>query len=78
LRFTSDAVVHFSCVKDSDEDLGNIGYQRETTMNNVWQSIAGFPLRLLYFATVMALLVLFVAIYVRVMPYHEESGSEQF
>jgi putative membrane protein len=40
-------------------------------MSNIWQSIAGFPLFLLYFATALALLVLFVAIYMRVMPHPE-------
>ncbi|HXX84505.1 MAG TPA: DUF350 domain-containing protein [Casimicrobiaceae bacterium] len=40
-------------------------------MSNLWQSIAGFPLFLLYFATAVALLVLFVAIYARVMPHRE-------
>ena len=40
-------------------------------MSNIWQSIAGFPLFLLYFATAVALLVLFVAIYMRVMPHRE-------
>ena len=40
-------------------------------MSNIWQSIAGFPLFLLYFATAVALLVLFVAIHVRVMPHRE-------
>jgi len=40
-------------------------------MSNVWQSIAGFPLFLLYFATAVALLVLFTAIYVQVMPHRE-------
>jgi len=40
-------------------------------MSNIWQSIAGFPLFLLYFATAVALLVLFVAIYIRVMPHRE-------
>ena len=40
-------------------------------MNNLWQSIAGFPEFLLYFALALALLALFVAIYVRVTPYRE-------
>ena len=40
-------------------------------MNNLWQSIAGFPEFLLYFALALALLALFVAIYVRVTPYSE-------
>ena len=40
-------------------------------MSNIWQSISGFPLFLLYFATSVALLVLFVAIYLRVMPHRE-------
>jgi putative membrane protein len=40
-------------------------------MSNIWQSIAGFPLFLLYFATAVALLVLFVAVYMRVMPHRE-------
>jgi putative membrane protein len=40
-------------------------------MSNIWQSISGFPLFLLYFATSVALLVLFVAIYMRVMPHRE-------
>jgi len=29
ITFSADAPVHFACVKDSDEDLGNIGYQRD-------------------------------------------------
>ena len=40
-------------------------------MNNLWQSIAGFPEFLLYLALALALLALFVAIYVRVTPYSE-------
>ncbi len=40
-------------------------------MNNIWQSIAGFPSFLLYFALALALLALFVAVYVRVTPYRE-------
>ena len=40
-------------------------------MNNLWQSIAAFPEFLLYFALALALLALFVAIYVRVTPYRE-------
>jgi putative membrane protein len=40
-------------------------------MNNLWQTIAGFPSFLLYFALALALLGLFVAIYVRVTPYRE-------
>ena len=40
-------------------------------MSNIWQSISGFPLFLLYFATSVALLVQFVAIYMRVMPHRE-------
>jgi putative membrane protein len=40
-------------------------------MNNLWQSIAGFPDFLLYFVLALALLALFVAIYVRVTPYRE-------
>ena len=40
-------------------------------MNNLWQSIAGFPDFLLYFVLALALLALFVAIYVRVTPYQE-------
>src|ERR1700730_4999542 len=40
-------------------------------MNNLWQSIAGFPDFLLYFVLALVLLALFVAIYVRVTPYRE-------
>ena len=40
-------------------------------MNNLWQSIAGFPDFLLYFVLALALLALFVSIYVRVTPYRE-------
>ena len=40
-------------------------------MTNLWQSIQGFPTFLLYFALALALLALFVAIYVRVTPYSE-------
>jgi putative membrane protein len=40
-------------------------------MNNLWQSIAGFPDFLLYFVLALALLALFVAVYVRVTPYRE-------
>jgi putative membrane protein len=40
-------------------------------MNNLWQSIAGFPDFLLYFVLSLALLALFVAIYARVTPYRE-------
>jgi putative membrane protein len=40
-------------------------------MNNLWQSIAGFPDFLLYFVLALALLAFFVAIYVRVTPYRE-------
>ena len=42
-------------------------------MSNAWQSIAGFPLFVLYFATAVALLALFAAIYVRVTVYRELS-----
>jgi putative membrane protein len=41
------------------------------TMNNLWQSIAGFPNFLLYFALALLLLAVFVAIYVRVTQYRE-------
>jgi putative membrane protein len=40
-------------------------------MSNLWQSIAGFPSFLLYFAIAVALVVLFVAIYVRATSYRE-------
>ena len=40
-------------------------------MSNVWQSIAGFPDFLTYFAIALAILALFVTIYVRVMPFRE-------
>jgi putative membrane protein len=40
-------------------------------MNNLWQSIAGFPDFLLYFVLALALLALFVTIYVRVTAYRE-------
>jgi len=40
-------------------------------MSNLWQSIAGFPLFLLYFVTSVALLALFATIYLRVAPHHE-------
>ena len=40
-------------------------------MSNVWQSIAGFPDFLAYFAFALAILALFVTIYVRATPYRE-------
>jgi putative membrane protein len=40
-------------------------------MNNLWQSIAGFPDFLLYFALALVLLAVFVAVYTRVTPYRE-------
>jgi putative membrane protein len=40
-------------------------------MDNLLQSIAGFPDFLLYFVLALALLAIFVAIYVRVTPYRE-------
>lgn len=40
-------------------------------MNNLWQSIMGFPSFALYFALGLALLAVFIAIYARVMPYRE-------
>jgi len=40
-------------------------------MNTLWQSIAGLPNFLLYFTLAVALLVVYVAIYVRVMPHRE-------
>ena len=40
-------------------------------MTHLWQSIQGFPTFLLYFALALAMLALFVAIYVRVTPYSE-------
>jgi len=40
-------------------------------MSNAWQSIAGFPLFLLYFVTAVALLALFATIYMRVTVYGE-------
>src|SRR5258708_32933930 len=41
------------------------------TMNNLWQSISGFPDFVLYFALGLGLLVAFIAVYVRVTPYRE-------
>jgi putative membrane protein len=40
-------------------------------MSNLWQSIAGFPDFLLYFALALLLLAVFVAIHVRVTRYRE-------
>src|ERR1700738_717099 len=40
-------------------------------MNNLWQSIAGFPDFLLYFVLALVLLEFFVAIYFRLTPYRE-------
>jgi putative membrane protein len=40
-------------------------------MSNLWQSVAGFPDFLLYFTVALALLALFVAVYVRATPYRE-------
>lgn len=40
-------------------------------MSNVWQSIAGLPDFLAYFAFALAILALSVAVYVRVTPYRE-------
>jgi putative membrane protein len=40
-------------------------------MSNLWQSIAGLPNFLLYFALAVVLLAVFVAIYARVTPYRE-------
>ena len=40
-------------------------------MSTLWQSIAGLPNFLLYFALALVLLTIFVAIYVRVTSYHE-------
>jgi putative membrane protein len=40
-------------------------------MNNLAQSVAGFPDFLLYFVLALALLALFVAVYVRVTSYRE-------
>lgn len=40
-------------------------------MSNLWQSIAGLPNFLLYFALALLLLAIFVAIYVRVTSYRE-------
>jgi putative membrane protein len=40
-------------------------------MNTLWQSIAGLPNFLLYFALALVLLTIFVAIYVRVTQYRE-------
>ena len=40
-------------------------------MSNLWQSIAGLPNFLLYFALALVLLAVFVAIYVRVTQYRE-------
>lgn len=45
--------------------------REEREMNNLWQSIAGFPDFLLYFALALVLLAFFVAVYVRVTPYRE-------
>lgn len=42
-------------------------------MQNVWQSVAGFPQFILYFALVLLLLAVFFAIYQWVTPYHETS-----
>lgn len=40
-------------------------------MNNLWQSLSGFPNFALYFGLGLALLVAFIAVYVRVLPYRE-------
>lgn len=40
-------------------------------MNNLAQSVAGFPDFMLYFVLALALLALFVAVYVRVTAYRE-------
>ena len=40
-------------------------------MSTLWQSIAGLPNFLLYFALALVLLTIFVAIYVRVTSYRE-------
>jgi putative membrane protein len=40
-------------------------------MSNVWQSIAGFPDFVAYFVFALAILALFVTIYVRATPYRE-------
>lgn len=40
-------------------------------MNNLWQSISGFPNFALYFVLGLVLLAAFVAIYARLMPYRE-------
>ena len=40
-------------------------------MSTLWQSIAGLPNFLLYFALALVLMAVFVAIYVRVTPYRE-------
>jgi putative membrane protein len=40
-------------------------------MSNLWQSIAGLPNFLLYFALALVLLAVFVTIYVRVTQYRE-------
>lgn len=40
-------------------------------MDNLWQSLAGLPNFLLYFALSLALVAAFLLIYVRVTPYRE-------
>ena len=40
-------------------------------MNNLWQSLSGFPNFALYFALGLVLLAAFIAVYLRVMPYRE-------
>jgi putative membrane protein len=40
-------------------------------MNTLWQSIAGLPNFLLYFALALVLLAIFAAVYVRVTTYRE-------
>jgi putative membrane protein len=40
-------------------------------MNNLWQSVSGFPNFALYFGLGLVLLAAFIAVYLRVMPYRE-------
>jgi putative membrane protein len=40
-------------------------------MNNLWQSLSGFPSFALYFALGFVLLAIFIAVYLWLMPYRE-------
>jgi putative membrane protein len=40
-------------------------------MNNLWQSLSGFPYFALYFGLGLILLVAFIAVYLWLMPYRE-------